>query len=307
MNANLNLGILNAIQGFNITGAPSGSESGFSVSNAGDVNNDGYDDIIIGAPYANINSGISYVIYGNSTKYLSNIDLANLGTKGFSITGASAGDFSGWSVSGAGDFNGDGLSDIIIGAPQCTLGSTTCSDTGISYVIFGSKSTAAIFLASLSLTQGFSIHGASNKDNSGQSVSGAGDVNKDGYDDVIIGSPGATDYAGESYIIYGVKDINSPIILSSLGTKGVYIAGISAGDKSGFSVSGAGDINNDGYADLIIGAYGAQLYKGASYIIYGGAALPSTISLSSLGSYGISVSGINVNDESGYSDRKSVV
>ena len=122
------------------------------------------------------------------------------------------------------------------------------------------------------------INGVSAGDNSGISVSAAGDINVDGFDDLIIGAslvdPNGDD-SGASYVVFGSDQAwTNPLSLSSLdGANGFVINGVSAGDKSGTSVSAAGDINVDGFDDLIIGAPLADPNgdgSGASYVVYGG-------------------------------------
>ncbi len=157
---------------------------------AGDINNDGYDDIIVGSITADA-AGAAYVIYGKATGgYLRLEDLTP--KQGFKIDNYF--DYSGYSVDRAGDVNGDGYDDVIIGASNATIG------TGISYVIFGRSININIDLSKLRDSQGFSIIG------SGHSVSGAGDTNGDGFDDVIIGLPNQNLDAGISYVILGSSD-----------------------------------------------------------------------------------------------------
>ncbi len=103
--------------GFVINGIDAGDQSGFSVSGAGDVNGDGMDDVIVGAPEAGFNNtGESYVVFGKDDGMPVNLSDVVNGIGGFVINGIDALDFSGWSVSGAGDVNGDGLADVIVGA-----------------------------------------------------------------------------------------------------------------------------------------------------------------------------------------------
>ena len=162
------------------------------MSSAGDINNDGYDDIIIGALDADPNgdwSGESYVVFGKATGYSASLELSSLnGTNGFVINGIDGGDSSGGSVSSAGDINNDGYDDIIIGAD----GADPNGDwSGESYVVFGKASgtySASLELSSLNGTNGFVINGIDAHDYSGRSVSSAGDINNDGYDDIIIGA-----------------------------------------------------------------------------------------------------------------------
>ena len=190
----------------------------------------------------------------------STIDLsvALSSTKGFTILGGAAGDYSGRSVA-AGDVNNDGYDDIIIGSRYASPNFRT--EAGQSYVIYGSATNPGTIDLSVALssTQGFTILGGAADDYSGRSIASAGDVNNDGYDDIIIGAYGADPSsrieAGQSYVIYGSATnpgtIDLSIALSS--TQGFTILGGAAYDQSGWSVASAGDVNNDGYDDIIIG------------------------------------------------------
>ena len=116
----INLSILNGSNGFRLDGVTEYDFSGGSVSNAGDVNGDGFDDVIVGAFGADPNgenSGSSYVVFGKDSSFNDPIDLSSLdGNNGFRLDGVAAGDQLGISVSSAGDVNGDGFDDVIIGA-----------------------------------------------------------------------------------------------------------------------------------------------------------------------------------------------
>ena len=251
------------------------------MSSAGDVNRDGFDDLIIGADGADPHgesSGASYLMYGRASGFAANIDLSTFdGIDGIKFSGEAAGDYSGLSVSSAGDINGDGIADLIIGASGADLHGAS---SGASYVVFGRPLGfvgPSINLSSLDGSNGFQISGEAANDYSGWSVSSAGDVNGDGFDDLIIGSPGAGPHgadSGASFVVFG-KDtaFAGTIDLSALdGSNGFQISGKAAGDYSGLSVSSAGDVNGDGFADLIIGADGADPHgadSGASFVVFG--------------------------------------
>ena len=153
-------------------------------------------------------------------------------------------------------------------------------DSGASYVVFGKSDGDIVELSEIDdntdSPSGFVINGASRFDQSGNSVSGAGDINGDGLDDILVGADIANGRSGASYLVFGKSDGNV-VQLSDIeggSVEGFVINGASAGDRSGISVSGAGDVNGDGFDDLLIGAYQADPNSvndsGASYVIFGG-------------------------------------
>ena len=212
------------------------------------------------------------------------------GTNGFILTGIDAGDRSGSSASSAGDVNGDGYDDLIIGARFADPNGT--SGAGETYLVYGGASapgtSGELDLSMLDGTNGFILTGIDANDRSGSSVSSAGDVNGDGYDDLIIGAyygdSNGDSSAGETYVVYGgasAPGTDGVLDLGALdGTNGFTLTGIDVGDLSGLSVSSAGDVNGDGYDDLIIGARFADPNgasgAGETYVIYGGASAPGT-------------------------------
>ena len=128
---------LNGANGFILNGINFGDQSGNSVASAGDVNGDGIDDLIVGAPSLLV-TGQSYVVFGSNKSWSSPISLSSLnGNNGFTINGINAGDQSGWSVASAGDVNGDGIDDLIIGADDASL------KAGQSYVVFGQNASTS--------------------------------------------------------------------------------------------------------------------------------------------------------------------
>jgi len=272
----LNLSTLDGQNGFVINGEAESDQTGWSVSAAGDINGDSVDDLIIGAPFAdpngNSSAGRSYVVFGSDTGLPNPLNLSTLdGQNGFVINGEGEGDQSGISVSTAGDINGDGIDDLIIGASAADPNGN--NNAGRSYVVFGSDTGLPnpLNLSTLDGQNGFVINGEAESDQSGSSVSAAGDIDGDGIDDLIIGArladPNGNNDAGRSYVVFGSHTgLPNLFNLSNInGLNGFIINGEAEGDRSGRSVSSAGDINGDGIDDLVIGAPQA----GKAYIVYG--------------------------------------
>ncbi len=301
--------------GFVIKGIDAFDYSGFSVSGAGDVNGDGLADVITGARLGSPSeksayAGERYVVFG--TRETAPVELVDIaaGSGGFVINGIDLLDYSGRSVSGAGDVNGDGLADVIIGAHNADPNGNTAA--GESYVVFGKTDGQAVNLADVvTATGGFVINGIDPHDESGYSVSGAGDVNGDGLADVIVGAgvaePAGHNKAGESFVVFGKADTTA-VQLSDIvaGSGGFVISGIDTYDYSGFSVSGAGDVNGDGLADVVVGARfaspGGRHYAGESYIVFGKAdTTPVELSAIAAGNGGFVINGIDPLDFSGRS------
>ena len=308
--ASVSLSTLNGADGVRITGEAQDDFSGASVASAGDINNDGTPDIIIGSTGLDAatvsNRGAAHIVFGGQSLGAT-ADLANLqdGTKGFRLLGEAASDAAGSSVSGIGDINGDGVDDFIVGARGAEGAG---NNAGEAYVIFGksSGSFSSSTLPPSSSTDGFTLNGISGNVNVGRTVSALGDVNNDGIDDFLVASSAG---AGEAFVVFGGQTFGTAINLSDLGgaVSGSRIAGLSSNDFLSFrEVRQAGDVNGDGIADIIIGSPRGDnggSDSGETYVVFGSAStFGSTFDLSTLnGTNGFVVNGDAVNTRSGTS------
>ncbi len=255
-------------------GEASGDMFGGAVSGAGDVNGDGYADIIIGSPY-NSNKGKIYLYYGGPGLNNS-YDAA--------VSGGTAGDWFGVSAACAGDVNGDGLSDFIVGANG---NDAAANNAGAAYLFFGRTS--------LNYSSSLTFTGTGAGDAFGSVVSSAGDVNGDGYSDVLVSAflndAGGVD-AGRVYCYFGGASMNNVVDVTFTGQAG--------SDEFGRGINSAGDVNGDGYSDIIIGAPnndGGATNAGRVYIYYGGSSVDNTAdktitSIYANTNFGYSVAGI---------------
>ena len=226
---------------------------GNSIASAGDVNGDGYDDVVVGAPgYDNgeENEGRAYLYLGSAS--------GPSGTPSWAAESNQANVWYGASVASAGDVNGDGYDDVVIGAPGY-------DNDGISegriYLYLGSPS-------GLSSTPSWTAEGDQNSGHFGISAASAGDVNGDGYDDVVAGAlwydNGETD-EGRAYLYLG-----SPSGLSS--TPSWTAEGNQANARFSWSVSSAGDVNGDGFDEVVVGAWpydNGETDEGRAYLYLG--------------------------------------
>jgi Ca2+-binding RTX toxin-like protein len=275
--ANIDLGSFSVADGFIIIGDAESDSSGTSVSNAGDVNGDGIDDLIISAPYNDAgggNAGAAYIVFGKSGATRTTIDLSSFSaTDGFVIVGDSIDDRLGFSVSGAGDINGDGFDDLIVGA---AFGDDGGSDAGEAYVIFGraGATRSTIDLGTLSRADGLIIVGGTAFAQLGRSVSGAGDVNNDGFDDLLVGAPVGSAggfSSGQAYVIYGNPSFGLPPSIN--GTAGPDTLTGTAGNDTINGLGGNDDLSGGDGNDAINGGLGNDTLNGGvgADVLNGGA------------------------------------
>ena len=267
--------------GFQVLGE-STTNGGIAAALAGDVNGDGFGDYIFAAGHDDevaFNAGAVYVVFGSATRPAGPVDLAQVaaGAGGFELLGENASDAAGGDPSNtdvgaasAGDFNGDGYDDIVIGARSHD---SAGNNAGAAYVVYGKAGafTSPIDLGDLAGgSSGFKIEGEQAGSWAGQGVAGVGDFNGDGYDDIAIGAflnnNGAS--TGAAYILFGkAGGLSGTVSLADVarGTGGLKFEAESSGDDAGSSVALAGDLDGDGFDDLLIGAPSGN----RTYVVYG--------------------------------------
>lgn len=341
------LATIDGRNGVTIIGIDFDDQTGVSVGGMGDLNGDGIADVVIGAPDTSVagtdtdgketsgidDAGTTYVVFGSAEEFPASISLADLnGVNGFIVNGFAVDDRSGTSVKIVGDVNGDGIHDLVIGAPGADPNESP--DAGQAYVVFGSTEgfPAIIDLAALDGVNGFTINGSEKFGGLGVSVSTAGDLNGDGLTDLVFGGDAATPAAdgetgdeggggtlvvGRSHVVFGQSEGFAAVVdVTGLdGTNGFVLTGPALGDRSGFSVAMAGDLNGDGIDDLAIGAPAAggvedsesdgEVTEGAGRVdvVFGRAeGFEASVDLGALdGTDGFVVNGVAAGDLAGFS------
>ena len=275
------------VPGWSHLGTQASADYGFSVAGAGDVNGDGYSDVIVGAPQRSqffANEGMAEVYLGS---------IAGLAlTPSWVTYGGGAGYHYGWSVASAGDVNGDGYSDVIVGAPE-----NPAAYQGRAHLYYGS-------MTGLPTTPSVILSSAFNG-SFGQNVATAGDVNGDGYSDIIIGAGDGNRISVHHGGPGGISAVPSYTYWHHCGS-----CNFGSNDISGPSAITAGDVNGDGFSDVIVGA---RLYdntltdEGAAFCFLGGPSGLTGISWQPAGGiagawFGIAVGSAGDVDGDGYSD-----
>jgi hypothetical protein len=287
-------GEIPASQGFRIV-APSGSEllAGRAVAEPGDVNGDGYDDVIVGANGIAHNYGGAFVVYGGP--HDGTVDLTEAGlpeSVGFMLKAPRAVDNAGLSLAGGEDVNGDGVDDLVIGDSGYDPNDPAAPyNTGAAFVVYGQDGERpTVELGSVTANgEGFAIVGA---EEGGylEAVGMAGDVNGDGVGDVIVGATGtyrSGTFVGYAAVVYGAASRGGDVVLSRAGLDpavGFMLESSGAGDGTGTSVAGTGDVDADGYGDVVIGAPWSGT-PGSAEVVYGGAT-HGTVTLAPTGPLG---------------------
>ncbi|MDQ3876536.1 MAG: integrin alpha [Actinomycetota bacterium] len=270
----IQLATLTLSQGYTIVGAQY-DELGSALAPAGDVNGDGVPDALIGAEAADHglpNSGSAYVVYGQRSATPASIDLSALGSWGYRVDGPVTYALAGSSLDNAGDVNGDGIADALVGAPGCNASQLF----GSAYVVYGRPrpSTQPIELGHLGREDGYQIADTARGSCAGISVAGLGDTTGDGVPDAIVGAIGATwnRGSGAAYVVYGQRSPH-PVRadLAHLAPSEGYVIGGIAGAETGWGVANAGDVDGDGASEAWVwapnfaparGAFGADYLVG---------------------------------------------
>ncbi|MCB9952844.1 MAG: FG-GAP repeat protein [Planctomycetaceae bacterium] len=276
----LHLSQLDGTNGVRINGESKKQYLGQSMAFVGDVNGDGYDDVLLGAPGDPIlRNAQAYLLYGNDEGFGASLDLASLtSSQGVAISAAPYNNRLGYSVAGVGDVNGDGLDDFALGMDSESLQ----QGYNAVYVIFGSTSGygASINVRELNGANGFEITAPAEDRYFGASVTGLGDVNGDGIDDIGIGNAsGGTNSKGEAIVVFGKSNGFLPTFSASElnGTNGFRISGDQQKNYFGTQITGVGDLNGDGFADIAVSSF-----REVS-VLFGGSEFDANIDTSSFG------------------------
>jgi hypothetical protein len=248
---------LGSVADWSFQGNQKNVELGYAVASAGDVDHDGYDDVIVGARWYTgtlFHEGAAFAFYGSRDGLAADPD--------WSAFGGQIGAGFGSDVASAGDLNGDGFDDVVVGAPHydAPTAEGEIDDCGAIYVYYGTED-------GLSETYGWMVIGEVPGGALGSSVAGVGDVNGDGYDDLLVGAPladGVFDTEGLAYLYLGSP--GAPRMAWSQRGGATYA-------RFGFDLGGLGDVNGDGYDDIVVGAYwypDDQPAEGRVFVFQGG-------------------------------------
>jgi len=278
------------IGGFKVIGANPGDRAGRAPAVIGDLNGDGRAELLIGATEDGFGTGVINVVFGKAdTAPVDLGDIAN-GIGGFVIRGELPLGLVGRSVAGIGDWNGDGRPDLLVGAPD--------AGAGQAYVVFAPAGTAPIDLADVALGRGgFVLRGDADGDSTGILVAAAGDVNRDGRGDLLIGAP----EGDRAYVVFGGDTAPPDLAAVAQGVGGFAVLAEAPGERAGFALAGLGDVNNDGRDDFAVGAYdGGPDGQGRVYVVFGrGGGAPVDLAAVAGGQGGFAITGEAAGDRAG--------
>ena len=293
-----------------ILGVNDGDEFGASVTGIGDLDGDGIPDFLIGAPFYDGQRGRAYIFLGGNDNLATDMDADDAV---ITLTGVDPSDRFGFSMDGRGDIDGDGILDIAIGAYQASV--STNQNEGMAYTFWGAKLQNQISLGGGDFSAGSAdviFNGVMANDQVGWSLTIIGDINGDDLSDLVIGTRLPNQGAGAVYIFYSGSGFTS----KDTDSADVTLRGNAIGDEFGWSVADAGDVDLDGFNDLIVGARLAvpplnTEKKGMVYLFYGGPNLQDSKASSAnlffegdgdLDGFGTSVSGIGDTNGDGYGE-----
>lgn len=265
---------------------------GWAVAGGGDLDGDGYDDVVVSAPFAWSGQGRIYVVFGGPDPAPVLLTAVAGGSGGYVLYGDLVGEYNGWSVGILDDLDADGRDDLAIGAGWSNANG---NHAGRVTVVFSQAFGATLALSDVVGVDAFTIDGAVADDWAGWSVTGVGDLDGDGIGEILVGAPQATDVLpnapGAAYVVFGKADA-APVMLSDVlaGAGGGFAMVGQPGDHAGFSTATVPDLGGDGRPELIVGSETGAGSAGRAYVVHG-QATPLAVSLASVmgevGGYGI--------------------
>jgi len=252
--------------------------SGVAVALGRDFNGDGQGDFVVGTPaafnpFGTLSGSVTVVLGGPNPP--STVNLSSSGPGTIQFYGEGQDDHTGWSLDFAGDVNGDGFEDLVIGAPRADL--PGISDAGKVFIVFGGPIAPGAYPVGSPPLGGLVLHGQAQNHRTGHSVSRAGDVDGDGYADVVAGAPLASipsmPNRGRAFVIRGSASPPAVLAVPYPPASVAVIEGVDILGQAGLAVGGGGDVNGDGFSDVVVGAPLASIagyYGGKVYIVKGG-------------------------------------